>query len=272
MGRLALLLSLPPVLRGLAAMALCGATFPLCGVAVLRLDLVPLRYTLMHGVLLGGALAMALGLPVAPAAIAANLLLVLLLVAAAPSPERGLGAGSAAAMVVGMALASLVMHVAGVPAKDALELLWGSPFALGTADLAALALLAAALVLAALLRFQSLLALFFNADIAQAAGVPVRRFRAALVAAVAIVVAAGMKLLGAFLVDAALLLPVLCATALLRWRGRAGIRSLCRLSCALGFVFCVAGYLLAVAVDWPPAATVGLLGGAAYLATLLLHR
>ena len=247
-------------------MLLCGVSFPLCGVAVLRLGLIPLRYMLMHGVLLGGAIAMALSLPPEPVALAVNLLLVFAILDLSPGRHAGFGAGSAAAMVVSMALASLVMHLAAVPAKDTLGLLWGSPFALTPADLVVLAALALAILLGAVFRFRPILALFFNADIAQASGVRVRLLQTFIVLAIAIVVAAGMKLLGAFLVDAALLLPVLCAAALQRGNGSApkGMRFLCGCSCLCGVGICVGGYVAAVLLNLPPAATIGSMGGVLY--------
>ena len=66
MDRLLLLFSLAPVMKGFIAMSISGAVFPLCGVMVLRLNLVPMRYMLMHGVILGGAIAMALNVPLLP--------------------------------------------------------------------------------------------------------------------------------------------------------------------------------------------------------------
>ena len=72
MDRLLPIFMLPPVFRGGIALIVSGACFPLCGVMVLRLQLVPLRYMLMHGVILGGALALAFSLPVVPVILAVN--------------------------------------------------------------------------------------------------------------------------------------------------------------------------------------------------------
>ena len=47
--------SYPPILRGFIALVLAGCFFPLAGVFVLRLNLVTLRFTLMHAALLGAA-------------------------------------------------------------------------------------------------------------------------------------------------------------------------------------------------------------------------
>ncbi|MBQ5569746.1 MAG: metal ABC transporter permease, partial [Treponema sp.] len=71
-GRISLLFSLAPVLRGFLAMVISGACFPLCGVMVLRLNLIPLRYMLMHGVIFGGALSLAVNLPLVPLTIFVN--------------------------------------------------------------------------------------------------------------------------------------------------------------------------------------------------------
>ena len=52
-------LSYPPILRGFLALILAGCFFPLAGVFILRLNLVTLRFTLMHAALLGAAIGLA---------------------------------------------------------------------------------------------------------------------------------------------------------------------------------------------------------------------
>ena len=51
--------SYPPILKGFIVLLLAGCFFPLTGIFVLKLNLIPLRFTLMHGTLLGGAAALA---------------------------------------------------------------------------------------------------------------------------------------------------------------------------------------------------------------------
>ena len=111
------LILLPPMLKALIAIIFGGIAFPVCGVMVLRLDLVPLRYALMHGVILGGAIALALELPSLPLIIIVNLLVVVLVL----KLQSNNSVSSAAAMVFTMGLASLIMHVYDVPAKDSLH-------------------------------------------------------------------------------------------------------------------------------------------------------
>ena len=51
------LLLLPPIMRAFVSLIFAGASFPLVGVMVLRMNLMQLRYTLMHGLLLGAQMA-----------------------------------------------------------------------------------------------------------------------------------------------------------------------------------------------------------------------
>ena len=94
-----LLISLAPILRGFIAMIVSGAAFPLCGVMVLRLNLVPMRYMLMHGVILGGAVSLAMNLPVVPVSIVINLILIVVMMLFTKNSKFGFNGGSSAAMI-----------------------------------------------------------------------------------------------------------------------------------------------------------------------------
>ena len=262
MDRLILLFSLAPVMKGFIAMGISGAAFPLCGVMVLRLNLVPMRYMLMHGVILGGAIAMALNVPLLPVTITVNLILVfMMLMMTNDGTGRNFGGTSAATMVLSMALASLIMHAADVPAKDTLDLLWGSPFALSLLDIASLCALSLILFLYVILNFRNIKNLFFSKEISMSLGIKVRLHNAVMVIMIASVVAVAMKLLGAFLIDSLLILPVMCATPFLKKFKKNGIRALFIGSSITGFSLSVAGYIIAVAADFPPAGTISLLAG-----------
>ncbi len=265
-NRLLLLFTLAPILRGFIAMMISGISFPLCGVMVLRMNLIPLRYMLMHGVILGGAISLAMSLPLLPVTIIINILLVLLLLFFSRNQGQGFGSASAAAMVLSMALASLIMHVKDVPAKDTLNLMWGSPFALLPADLIILGGMGILLIIYIVLNFKTITALFFNQEIAASLGIRVKLNYTIMVMIIALVVALAMKLLGAFLIDSLLILPVLGADALnLK---KFGIKKLFIFSSLNGFTISLLGYILAVAVNWPPAATISLLAGLLYIILL----
>jgi zinc transport system permease protein len=266
MSSLALAFTLAPVVRGFIAMLIAGAAFPLCGVMVLRLDLIPLRYMLMHGVILGGAISLALSLPLLPVTAAVNLLLVFLLLVLSHDKSSGFGPGSAAAMVVSMALASLIIHKSGVNANSTLSLLWGSPFALRNTDLVALSVLALFLILYITLNLRTLLAVFYNREVARSLGINVDFHYAVMVMIIALVIALAVKLLGALLIDALLVLPVLTAARFLAvWNRGTGVTRLFIASSVAGVCISVAGFVLAVVFDLPPSASIALAAGVLYI-------
>lgn len=270
-NRLMLLFSLAPVTRGFFAMLISGLSFPLCGVMVLRLDLIPMRYMLMHGVILGGAISLALNLPVIPVSILINLILIFCMLYLTKNQHFGYSGASAGAMILSMALASIIMHVKDVPAKDTLSLMWGSPFALTKTDIGILCSLALLLLLYVILNFRNILTLFFNQDIAQSIGIKVRINRTIMVLIIALVVAIAMKLLGAFLIDSLLILPVLTASSICGKRF-CGIKNTFIISSVLGLCFAAGGYVLAVLINWPPAATISLVSALVFTITSIVNH
>lgn len=261
------LLTLAPVLKGLLAMTLAGLCFPAAGVMVLRLDLVPMRYMLMHGVVLAGSLSLAFSLPLLPVSVVLNLLLVLGMLTMTKDSSSGFGMSSAAAMVFTMALASIVMHIFDVPAKDTLQLLWGSPFALRGTDIIALLIMGITLALYVLYNFKTISAIFFDQEIAHSLGMHVQTHHTTMIIVIALVIALAMKLLGALLIDALLILPVLVASQSVQSLKQLFIRS-----CLAGVVIALCGFLLAVATDLPPSGTIALLSALLYLGATFKAR
>jgi zinc transport system permease protein len=260
MANLFFLLSLPPVAKGLVAMAIAGLCFPAAGVMVLRLDLIPMRYMLMHGVILGGALALALSVPLLPLTILINLLLVLAMLKMSSDTSKGFGVSSAAAMVFTMALASMVMQVFDVPAKDTLQLLWGSPFALEKAEILLLLGTGLALLLYIVISFKTISGMFFDQEIAQSLGMHVKFHYTVMLMLIALVIALAMKLLGALLIDALLVLPVLIAAVKAQ-----SLKQLFLRSCLLGLGISVFGFLGAIMTDLPPSGTIAMLSALLFL-------
>ena len=263
-SNLSLIFSLAPITRGFIAMIISGTFFPLCGLMVLRLDLIPLRYMLMHGVILGGALSLALNLPLFPVTLTINLLLIFIMMFFNKSQSFGFSGASAASMVLSIALASILMQLADVPAKDTLNLMWGSPFALTKSDLLILIAISILLLSYIIFNFKNILALFFNKDVAKAIGIKVRLNYTFMILIIALLVALAMKLLGAFLIDSLLILPVLNAN-LFCGKESSGIKKLFVTSSIFGLVISLLGYSLAVMINWPPAATISLLAVIIYI-------
>ena len=47
------LLTYPPILKGLIVLLFAGISFPITGLYLLKLNLLPLRFMLMHGAIFG---------------------------------------------------------------------------------------------------------------------------------------------------------------------------------------------------------------------------
>lgn len=255
------LLTLPPIFKAFIALILSGISFPLCGVMVLRLDLVPLRYALMHGVILGGALALALNVPTLPIIIIVNLIVVFLIIKIPSSNSFS----SAAAMVFTMGLASLLMHTFNVPAKDSLQLLWGSPFALSYLDLSILALLTIVVLLYLILNFNNIVSIFFDKAIAKSLGVKVDLNYNFMVIIIALCVALAMRLIGALLIDALLILPVLIAS-----RVSSATKTLFIFSSIFGFVLALFGFFTTLYFNLPLSATIAIIAVLIYILISIL--
>ena len=246
-------LAVAPIARGLAAVLIAGVALPLAGVLVLRLELITLRFTLMHGALLGAAVALAVGLDPLLLGLAVDLLLVITHVPIARRTGLRLSYVSAFLMVITIGAAVAVIYRAAVPAPEVFAVLWGDPFALTRTDLIAVAAFGAALVAFVAIAHRRIAALLFDQEVAASSGIAVGWVRAAVLLAVGCAVAFAMKLIGALLLDAILLLPAILAMALAR-----SVRGLFLLAAAAGLAVAAAGFAVALVIDLPASAGVTL--------------
>lgn len=242
---------LAPIARGFLVLAVAGALFPLTGVFVLRLNLITLRFTLMHGTLLAAALALALRADPILLSVAVNLALILSI--AVLARRSGLGAGTLTTffMVLTIGLAFVVIYRFDVPAKDTLSILWGNLFAISSAE--ALATVGfAALTLAFVIAFYGgLKALLFNREIAFASGANEPLLHNAVLALAGLTVAFAVRLIGALLLDALLLLPAIVASFYAR-----STRELFLYACLTGLGSSVTGFVVSLLLDVPASSAV----------------
>ncbi len=265
MQRIISLLALKPILYGLIGMIISGISFPVAGVIVVQNGLIPMRYMLMHGVILGGIAAVVLDIPMLLAVIPLNVILVLIMVRL-NKEGRTLSVSSTAMMVCTMGLASLVSHIFDVPAKDTLEVLWGSPFALTRMDLILLTILGVLSISYVAIFFRPITMLFFDKDIALSMKVPVRAHNTVMVLITALIVSVAMRVLGALLIDALLVLPVVAVN-----KNAKSLKQLFFQSSVTGLVLSVAGYLLALLWNLPVSGTLALLAVATFFLNSLFN-
>lgn len=266
LGDLLALLQFPSVQRAALALAIAGAAFPIAGVWIIGLNIVPVRFAMMHVALLGIALGLLLG--VEPT-LAGLLLCGLTGAALAPLAQRpaGLAGPMGLVMTLAIALALLVLSVSGVNANGAFELLWGSILATRVYDVVNLALVAATITGLYLWRRRELALLLYDREIALCSGVGVERLTLLLMVVIAVAIGAAVRLTGALLVDAVTILPALAARNL----GHS-LRSMVAWAVGFGLLGNLLGFGLTLVFNQPPGPMLVLTVGILTLSTYFIRR
>lgn len=250
-------LQFPPILRGAVVLVVAGTVFPLVGVFVLRLNLITLRFALMHSALLGSAVALAAGTNPLIAGLIANTALVTVVATVGSRPGGNAGHTTTFFMVFTIGLAFAVLYRFDVPARESLGLLWGNIFALTPTDAWITTASAAVVVGAIVLMFSRITAVLYDKDIAFSSGVNAKVVYSAILFMVGFTITLVMSLIGALLLDALLILPALIASFHAK-----STRSLFVTASIWGFLISVGGFTLAIEIDIPASSGVTLLGAA----------
>jgi len=261
------LFTYPPVLKGFIVLILTGFAFPVTGVYLLRMNLLPLRFMLMHGAILGGALSLALSVNPFGGTLAINLMLVLLMTWMSRSLKADPGQLSAFFMVVSISLAFIFIYRFQVPAKDTLSLMWGSLYTLNSFEFIGTLVFSLLLVSFQAIYRHQLRAVFFDSDIARTSGVNETGFYYVIILLTAVTVAAAMKLIGALLLDALLLLPALIASYHAK-----SYRGMVLWSSFWGGLFATVGFLLSLALDLPASSTIAVFASMVFLILMLTRK
>ncbi|MFF7187703.1 metal ABC transporter permease [Streptomyces sp. NPDC008222] len=258
------LLQLIPVQRAGAALLLAAVGLPVIGVVIVGLDIMPVRFAMMHVALLGIAVGLLTGLDPMLCALLACALAGAGVAPLARTPD-GLSGAMGLLMSLAIAAALLVLAVSGVNAQGAFALLWGSILSVGTPDLWLLGVLAVVVPALFWWRRRDLALLLYDRELALSSGVPVDRLTLLLLVLVAVSVAGALKLTGALLVDALTLLPALAARRL-----GTSLKSITAWAVGIGVAVNLTGFLVALKLDWPPGPVLVLTAGVLVLAVHLI--
>ncbi len=256
-----------PILRGFIVLILTGFAFPITGVYLLRMNLLPLRFMLMHGAILGGAISLAMDVNPFAGTLIINLLLVLLMTRMSRSLKVDPGQLSAFFMVISISVAFIFIYRFQVPAKDTLSLMWGSLYTLNSFEFFGTLVFSGILISFQTIFRHQLRAVFFDRDIAQTSGVNESVFYYAVILITAVTVAAAMKLIGALLLDALLLLPALIASYHAK-----SYRGMILWSSFWGGLFATAGFLLSLVLELPASSTIAVFASVVFLFLIILKR
>ena len=210
------------------------------------MNLLQLRYTLMHGLLLGGALALAFDLPSLPVYIFMCTLTVVLILVLSRKGRLNMGVSSAFLMVLAVALAAIITQAADVPSKD-------------------FALLSLLIILYTVFNFRTILLVFFDRDVALSSGKNISLHETVMVFLIAFAVALSMRFVGSLLIDALLILPAVIALKI-----AGSIRKLFIMAGLMGLLTAVTGFMLSLVLDMPPSSMIAASSALIYI--LIPHR
>ncbi|HZK05279.1 MAG TPA: metal ABC transporter permease [Actinomycetaceae bacterium] len=266
MNELVELLQLAAVQRSFIALILASLGLPLAGIVLVGLDLVPMRFAIMHVALLGAAIGLLIGVDpigvgIVLSAVAGGLL------APMSRSRSGFTGAIALLLTVAIALALLVLAIAGVNAAGAFELLWGSILATRPADLWVIGGISLLLLAFFVVKRRQLALVLHDRELALTSGVHADALVIFLLVTVAVAIAASIRLTGALLVDAVTLLPALAARNLAD-----SLKGMIVWSIVLGLLGNMVGLIVALVLDLPPGPILILTAAAIVVATTPMRR
>ncbi|UWQ17755.1 iron chelate uptake ABC transporter family permease subunit [Jannaschia sp. M317] len=203
-----------------------------------------------HASILGVALALAFSTSVFLGALIVSLAMA---VAITLLSGRGMGTDTLLGVLAHSALALGLVAVSFLDGVriDLMAYLFGDILAVGKTDLAVIWAGAAAVLGLLAWRWQSLLTATLNPDLAQASGIDPNRERLILTLALALVVAVAIKVVGALLISALLIIPAAAARPFATTPERMAI-----LSAGLGGLAALGGMRLSYSFDTPTGPTI----------------
>lgn len=218
-----------------------------------------------HAAILGVALSVALSLPLYVGTLAVALACGLTLAALA---GRGHQADTALGVIAHSALALGLVAVSFLPSvrADLNLFLFGDILTVGWRDVAMIWLGAAAVVALIALRWSGLLTATLNEELAQASGVDPRRERLVLTLATAVTVALSIRIVGALLIAALLIIPPAAARSLSRTP-----EAMALWAAAIGAGSVAAGLWASLMLDTPAGPSIIVAALVAFLASLMVR-
>jgi len=249
------------------AVLFAGAAFPLIGVFIISLGLVPLRFAMMHIALLGGAVGLFLGLD---PMLFALLFCALASTALGPLSEKtkmGLGTLSGFFMTLTLALAFILFSRGKINVMEAFGILWGNILSLAEWDLVLAIGTSIFIIAVVFLLFKEIQAILYDREIALSVGLPEGRIYYLIVFVLGITIAVSMRLIGALLVDALVLLPAIAANMVAR-----SLKQMFLLSSLFGLVSGVGGLFVSLAIDIPASSAIILFASLIIALCILFQR
>ena len=246
---------IPLFQRAFIACVIGGACLSLVGIVVIQYQLTVVRFALMHLALLGGALGLFIGMEPMPGAMLAILAGSLLFGPLSAKVKLEPAITGAFLMTGSLAAALMLFHIGGIPAMDVFGLFAGSILTLTAMDMWLLSGISMIIVGLFAICYREIQLVLHDAEHAGWLGIPTTGIRNVLLFLTGISIGIAMKLVGALLIDALLLLPAMAAT-----RVSKTYRQLIWLSSFFGILTAVGGYLASLIFNLPTGASITMVG------------
>jgi ABC-type Mn2+/Zn2+ transport system permease subunit len=237
--------------HAILAVLFAGIAFPMIGVFIISLNLIPLRFAMMHVALLGGAIGLFLGVdPI----FSGMLLCAISSLALGPISEKtklGVGTISGYFMALTLALAFILFYKADIHVLQAFNILWGNILSLTWLDLIFVIVISLIILCVIILFFKEIQAILYDREIALTVGIPEKMFYFLIIFMLGLTIAVSMRVIGALLVDAFILLPAMGAILISR-----SLKQIFFFSSLFGLISGVIGLYLSFLLDIPTSSTI----------------
>lgn len=244
-------LRIPLFQRALLGAILTGGTFSLLGVVVVTANLTTIRFALMHLALLGGAVALAFKLPILAGAFGGIIVASFILGPWAERLKVDTGMMSAYLMTGSLGVAFILFYRAGVPAMEVFSLFTGGLLLLSPHDLWILLVIGILIIFLFWAFYYEIELFLYDKETAKALGVPIKRLQTGLLFLTGLAIGVVMRVVGALMVDAIILIPALAALTLAR-----GLKEGLILTSIFGLIASVGGFFLSMGADLPVGASI----------------
>jgi zinc transport system permease protein len=249
------LFTMPFFSRSLIALVSTGLAFPCLGLFILNLELIPARFAVMHGALLGSALALLLGVNPTGAAMAASVIAGIAIAVISYRGRVSAGGSLGLIMTVCMGLAFIIFYKSNVHAAEAFSLFWGNILTLTGEDAGLITICSGGILLFLFSCGKEIRIVLYDRELASAVGVRAKLVYGGIMLSVCLGVAAAMRVTGALLVDGITLLPALGARRL----GKS-FRGLVLLGSLFGLLMNLGGFAASFALDLPVSSAIIIIG------------
>jgi len=260
-------LNYPFMQKALVAICFAGVAFPMIGVFIISLNLIPLRFAMMHIALLGGAIGLFLKIDPMPLGL---LFCIMASIALGPVSEKmklGLGTISGYFMTLTLAFAFILIYKADIHVLQAFSILWGNILSLTSLDLMVVGTLSLTILIVIFLFFKEIQAILYDREIALAVGLPEKAFFYLIIFMLGLTIAVSMRMIGALLIDAFVLLPAMAAVLI----GRS-LRQIFLFSSVFGLLSGVIGLYLSFLFDIPTSSMIILVASLIIAVCMILRR